>query len=149
MPAVRRAADLRAAQSLRDEPGQHAGGRRRAAESLKTDNVKLLADLFHMNIEEADLAAAIRAGGSAIGHVHFADSNRRPAGRPHRFRADRCAALRDIGYAGYVSAECLPLPDSDAAAARTIRRLGRAVPVSYLPATVRDFKTKVTCCDTN
>lgn len=89
-------------------------------ESLKTDNVRLLADLFHMSIEEVDLAAAIRASGAAIGHVHLADSNRRPAGNGHTDFASIASALRDIGYAGYVSAECLPWPDSDAAAAQTI-----------------------------
>lgn len=87
---------------------------------LKTDNVKLLADLFHMNIEEADLPAAIRAAGGAIGHVHLADSNRRPAGCGHTDFAPIAAALRDVGYDGYVSAECLPWPDPDAAAAKTI-----------------------------
>src|SRR4051794_15648893 len=41
--------------------------------ALSTRNVKLLADLFHMNIEEVDLPAAIRAGAGHIGHVHLAD----------------------------------------------------------------------------
>ncbi|MBM3855760.1 MAG: sugar phosphate isomerase/epimerase, partial [Verrucomicrobia bacterium] len=35
---------------------------------LRTRNVRLLCDLFHMNIDEADLAAALRRAGSAIGH---------------------------------------------------------------------------------
>src|SRR5581483_8681579 len=39
--------------------------------TLSTKNVVLLADLFHMNIEEVDIAAALRAGGRHIGHVHF------------------------------------------------------------------------------
>ena len=84
------------------------------------NNVKLLADLFHMNIEEADIAASIRKAGSHIGHVHFADSNRRPVGLGHTDMAPVVAALNDIGYDGYVSAECLPYPDSDAAARQTI-----------------------------
>jgi sugar phosphate isomerase/epimerase len=87
---------------------------------LKTDNVKLLADLFHMNIEESDLPAAIRAAGGAIGHVHLADSNRRPAGCGHTDLAPIAAALREIGYDGYLSAECLPWPHPGAAAAKTI-----------------------------
>ena len=63
--------------------------------SLTTDNVRLLADLFHMNIEEADMPAAIRAGAGAIGHVHFVDSNRRPAGLGHtRFRPHRGGTAR-------------------------------------------------------
>jgi sugar phosphate isomerase/epimerase len=89
--------------------------------SVGTDNVKLLADLFHMNIEEADVPAAIRAGASAIGHIHFVDSNRRPAGFGHIDFAPIAAALRDIQYNGYLSAEALPYPDPVAAASRTIQ----------------------------
>ena len=88
--------------------------------TLKTTNVKLLADLFHMNIEETDIASAIRASEDAIGHVHLADSNRRPAGSGHTSFGPIAAALRDIGYAGYLSAECVPWPDPDAAAKKTI-----------------------------
>lgn len=84
------------------------------------DNVRVLCDLFHMNIEEADLAAAIREAGSLIGHVHFVDSNRRPVGCGHLDIGSAVAALRDIGYDGYLSAEALPWPDSESAARRTI-----------------------------
>jgi len=87
---------------------------------LSTKNVVLLADLFHMNIEEVDVAAAIRAGRGHIGHVHFVDSNRRPAGCGHLDLAPIAAALAEIGYAGYASAEALPWPDSEAAARQTM-----------------------------
>ena len=87
---------------------------------LGTSNVKLLADLYHMNIEEADLPAAIQAAGEFIGHVHFADSNRRAAGFGHTDFGPIVAALQDIRYPGYLSAEVLPLPDSMAAARQTI-----------------------------
>jgi sugar phosphate isomerase/epimerase len=73
-----------------------------------------------MNIEEADLPAAIRAAGKHIGHVHLADSNRRPAGFGHTDFAPIARALRDIGYTGYVSAEAFPYPDSRGAAKATI-----------------------------
>lgn len=88
--------------------------------TLSTKNVVLLADLFHMNIEEIDMAAAIRAGKGHIGHVHFVDSNRRPAGYGHLDFAPIAAALGEIGYQGYASAEALPYPDSEAAAKQTI-----------------------------
>lgn len=94
-----------------------------AAEFLEThnlENVVLLADLFHMNIEETDLAAAIRATGKHIGHVHYADSNRRAMGYGHTDPAPVLEALREIGYTGYLSAEILPLPDSESAARQTI-----------------------------
>ncbi len=73
-----------------------------------------------MNIEEADIAAALRAGGEHIGHVHFVDSNRRPAGCGHLDYVPIARALTEIGYDGFASAEALPYPDSDAAASRTI-----------------------------
>lgn len=89
-------------------------------ESLTTDNVRLLADLFHMNIEEVSLADGLKAGGSWIGHIHFVDSNRRPAGCGHMNYAPIAAALKEIKYSGYLSAEALPWPDPFTAARQTI-----------------------------
>ncbi len=94
-------------------------------DSLKTKNVTLLADLFHMNIEEKSIPEAIMAGAGHIGHVHFVDSNRRPAGFGHMDYAPIAKALREIGYEGYASAEALPWPDSDSAAKQTIEHFRR------------------------
>lgn len=96
--------------------------------SAGTGNVRLLADLFHMNIEEVNLAAALRAGEAHIGHVHFVDSNRRAAGMGHIDYAPVFAAMRGMGYSGYLSAEALPYPDSESAAAATITAFRAAVP---------------------
>ena len=91
-------------------------------EALSANNVTLLADLFHMNIEEANLADAIRNGGKHIGHVHFADSNRSAAGMGHTDFLPIVKALREVGYDGYLSAEVLPLPNPTAAAQQTIKK---------------------------
>jgi sugar phosphate isomerase/epimerase len=80
----------------------------------------LLADLFHMNIEESNIADAIRTAGQYVGHVHFVDSNRQAAGRGHMNYAPIAQALNDIGYHGYASAEAFPTPDSETAARQTI-----------------------------
>lgn len=96
--------------------------------SLSTDNVKLLADLFHMNIEETSLPEAILAGEGFIGHVHFVDSNRRPAGCGHIDLAPVASALHKIAYDRYASAEAFPYPDSDAAAQQTIETFRRFFP---------------------
>jgi sugar phosphate isomerase/epimerase len=88
--------------------------------TLRAQNIKLLGDLFHMSIEEADMATALRLAGGKLGHVHFADSNRRAVGMGHTNMKPVMAALRDIGYTGYLSAEVLPLPDSLTAARQTI-----------------------------
>ena len=90
-------------------------------EELNTENVKLLADLFHMNIEESDMCQSIVATGAHIGHIHFVDSNRRAAGMGHTSWQPVASAIREIGYEGYISAEALPVPDSVAAAEQTIR----------------------------
>lgn len=100
-------------------------------QSLPTNNVKLLADLFHMNIEETNVADGLRAGGSFIGHVHFVDSNRRAVGCGHTNFAPIMQALRDISYSGYLSAECFAYPSSNEAARLTIdgyRRLTQEMP---------------------
>jgi sugar phosphate isomerase/epimerase len=87
---------------------------------LRTRNLRLLGDTFHMNLEEASLPAALRAAGPLLGHVHLADSNRRAAGLGHTDFAPVAAALRGIRYAGAISAEVLPLPDPDAAARQAL-----------------------------
>jgi sugar phosphate isomerase/epimerase len=85
--------------------------------------VRLLGDLFHMNIEEADLAATLEALGDRLGHVHWADSNRRAVGFGHTPVQPVVAALGRIGYAGYLSAEVFPLPTAAAAARQTMASL--------------------------
>jgi sugar phosphate isomerase/epimerase len=87
---------------------------------LRTQNVKLLCDLFHMNIEEVAIAASLRRAGPKLGHVHFVDSNRLAIGFGHIDMQPVAQVLRDIGFSGYLSAEVLPLPDPDAAARQTV-----------------------------
>ena len=94
-------------------------------ESLQTDNVRLLADLFHMNIEEADISAALKTAGRWLGHVHFVDSNRRPAGLGHMNYAPVLAALISIPYDGYLSAEAFSWPDPLGAAKQTMLEFRR------------------------
>lgn len=83
-------------------------------------NVLLLADLFHMHIEEDDSAAALRAAGRHVGHVHFVDTNRKPAGMGQMNYAPIAEALKAINYDRYLSAEAFPFPAPEAAARQTI-----------------------------
>jgi sugar phosphate isomerase/epimerase len=92
-------------------------------EANSLENIVLLADLFHMNIEEVDLAASLRTAGKHIGHVHYADSNRRAMGLGHTDPKPIIAALKEIHYTGHLSAEILPLPDSKTAATQTIQSI--------------------------
>ena len=77
--------------------------------------VRILADTFHMNIEDGDIARAVAACGPRLGHAHFADSNRWAPGQGHLDFAPIVAALRRMGYSGYLSAEIMPLPSTEEA----------------------------------
>ena len=89
--------------------------------TLRTRNVRILADLFHLGIEESNTPAALREARDLVGHIHFADSNRRAVGFGQAVLPPVIEALREIGYTGYLSAEVLPLPDALSAARRTIQ----------------------------
>jgi sugar phosphate isomerase/epimerase len=68
--------------------------------------VRVLADTYHMNIEEDDPCAALRAAGERLGAVHLSDSNRHQPGTGHVPFEAILATLREIGFGGVVSVEC-------------------------------------------
>ncbi len=68
--------------------------------------VQIVGDLYHMNIEEADTAQAIRDAGALLTHVQIGDSNRLQPGAGHLDFAGILAALDDIGYDGWLAMEC-------------------------------------------
>lgn len=76
--------------------------------ALGPDNVGILMDAYHMNIEEADPAQALRVAGDHLWLYHVADSNRQAVGRGHTDFAAQMAALAEIGYGGPIVLECTP-----------------------------------------
>lgn len=71
--------------------------------------VKVMGDVFHMNMEETDMAAALTAPGDALAYVHVADNQRLEPGKGHVDFAPILQALEAIRYDGYVGLECLRL----------------------------------------
>ena len=71
-------------------------------------NIGVMADTFHMSIEEPDIAAAIRNAGHRLAHVHLADSNRAAPGQGHTDFEPIVQAIIDVGYEGWISYELLP-----------------------------------------
>jgi sugar phosphate isomerase/epimerase len=71
-------------------------------------NGGVLADTYHMNIEERLLPEAIRDTGALINHVHLSDSNRAAPGLGHVDYAGVLRALLDIAYTGYLTFELDP-----------------------------------------
>jgi sugar phosphate isomerase/epimerase len=90
-------------------------------EQLGAANLKYLADTYHMNIEEVDLAASIRRAGKSLAYVHLVDSNRCAPGQGHLPFGEVLNALIDVGYDGYLSLECLPKPDAERAIKSSLR----------------------------
>jgi len=68
--------------------------------------VRVLADTYHMNIEEDDLCAALRSAGPLLGAVHLSDSNRHQPGTGHVPFPAIVATLVEIGFDGPLSVEC-------------------------------------------
>jgi sugar phosphate isomerase/epimerase len=70
------------------------------------ESVRAMGDFFHMNVEEADIGAAIRQAGGMLRHLHLADSNRRHPGAGHTDFAPAFEALHQIRYDGWMALEC-------------------------------------------
>lgn len=69
------------------------------------DNVGLLLDTFHMNIEEKDIPAAIRSAGDKLFSFHACANDRGTPGEDHLDWSGISLALKDIGYDGAVVIE--------------------------------------------
>jgi sugar phosphate isomerase/epimerase len=68
--------------------------------------VSVIADTFHMSIEETVVGDAIRAVGDRIHHVQLGDSDRLEPGHGHYDWPETLRALEDIGYEGWLAMEC-------------------------------------------
>jgi sugar phosphate isomerase/epimerase len=87
---------------------------------VNAENVGLLLDTFHMNIEEPDICDSIRQGAPALFHFHVADSNRHYPGGGHLDFVSIVATLHEVGYEGIVSVEALPIPSAEICAERSM-----------------------------
>jgi 5-keto-L-gluconate epimerase len=92
-------------------------------EKVGFDNLGMLLDTFHMNIEEPSIEESITLTGSRIFHFHYADSNRWYPGAGHLNFPSILEALYRTGYNGYVSGEHRPDPDPLTAAREGLRYL--------------------------
>lgn len=72
--------------------------------------VKLQLDTYHMNMEEDNLAEAIRQAEKQIGHFHCAASNRKLPGQGHLDWQAIQSALKDVNYQAGIVIETFPNP---------------------------------------
>lgn len=92
-------------------------------EKVNKPNFKMMPDVFHMNIEDANIKESIIKHGKYIEYMHFADSNRHAPGDGHLNFKEVFEALNTINYTGWTTVEILPYPTPDIAAARSIKYL--------------------------
>ena len=69
-------------------------------------SVKITADFYHMNIEEARIEQSLIDNKDYIGHIHLADNHRFQPGSGHTDFANGFAALKKINYVGVMAFEC-------------------------------------------
>ncbi|MGQ9623007.1 MAG: sugar phosphate isomerase/epimerase family protein [Candidatus Caldatribacteriaceae bacterium] len=78
------------------------------AQDVGLPNVKVMGDLFHMNIEEANIPQAILDAGDWLVHMHVADNQRDLPGKGHLDWREIVGALKAIGFQGYLVLEYIP-----------------------------------------
>ena len=93
-----------------------------------SDHIGVLLDTFHMNIEEKDPPAAIRHVGDKLFHFHVSDNDRGTPGSGRFDFGSAAAALQDIGYDGWVTAEMFVVPGNPTSADLNIWRAIEADP---------------------
>jgi sugar phosphate isomerase/epimerase len=86
-------------------------------------NLKLMPDVFHMNIEDSSIEGELIRHIDQIAYIHFADSNRLAPGWGHLDFPRLIAALERAGYRGWAAVEILPKPDPDSAARQAVQFL--------------------------
>jgi len=89
---------------------------------IGASNVGFLLDTFHMNIEEKDIAAAIRKAGSKVFHFHSCENDRGTPGTGHVEWKEVASALREINYQGPVVIEAFTTEITEIARAVSLWR---------------------------
>ena len=81
----------------------------RFRDAIDSPALLVVGDTFHMNIEEADMAASLAEAGERLGYVQIADSQRFEPGAGHIDFTQIFSALAGMGYAGDIGIECAAL----------------------------------------
>lgn len=74
------------------------------------DNVGILWDLFHANIEDSDFYESVHLMRNKLKHIHIADSNRMFPGYGHTNFEKIFRTVKQSGYNEYASFECFNKP---------------------------------------
>ncbi|WP_027093328.1 sugar phosphate isomerase/epimerase family protein [Cohnella thermotolerans] len=99
---------------------------KKLVEEVSVSSVGIMADLFHMNIEERNPCQAIRNIADHLVHVHIADNTREAAGLGITDFESVLRTLLEVGYKGPLTMEFLP-PVSNPYAAASMKAEDRTI----------------------
>lgn len=85
-------------------------------------NITAMYDTFHANIEEADPIGALMRNARHVSHIHISENDRGVPGRGNIPWADTYAAIREMGYDGWLTIESFGRGLPDLAAATKVWR---------------------------
>ncbi|MDQ0246284.1 sugar phosphate isomerase/epimerase [Bacillus fengqiuensis] len=80
----------------------------RFVEEVNVEGIGIMADLFHMSIEERNMTEALNKISPYLAHVHIADNTREAAGLGQTDFKPVISFLNDANYKGYITMEFLP-----------------------------------------
>ncbi|KQL41324.1 hypothetical protein AN960_04915 [Bacillus sp. FJAT-25509] len=79
---------------------------RKYIEDNQFKNVKIIADFYHMNIEEDSISEALHNNRDLVEHIHIADNHRFQPGSGSLDFKKHFEQLNKDGYDGYLTFEC-------------------------------------------
>ncbi|MGC4048049.1 MAG: TIM barrel protein [Armatimonas sp.] len=103
----------------------------RVIEQAGVNGVAILADLFHMHIEETNSPQALINAAAHVKHIHLADNTRMELGTGDIDLVAAFTALKSFGFMGYMAYEC-----SITGTSETERATNLAKSLSYVKACI-------------
>ena len=96
-------------------------------QKVDNTNLRIMADFFHMNIEEVNIAESLKKAKDWLGHIHLADSNRFLPGQGHTDFRPLFKLLSEINYKGYMALECGILGEPEEELPKCVKYLKKCI----------------------
>jgi len=96
-------------------------------QKVNNPNLRIMADFFHMDIEEVSITESLKKAKDWLSHIHLADSNRFLPGQGHLDFKSSFKVLSEINYNGYMALECGILGEPEEELPRCVKYLQKCI----------------------
>jgi len=96
-------------------------------QKVNNPNLRIMADFFHMHIEEVNIGESLKKAKDWLGHIHLADSNRFLPGQGHIDFRPLFKVLNEINYKGYMALECGILGEPEEELLKCVKYLKKCI----------------------